>query len=93
MLITVLIVIFALIALYLGWYLLAHRNRSFLVFKPQNTPSLSHVLIFWGTELILIGVLSLVAAVLGILMFTVIILIIGCFSGTLMALTLMTYMH
>lgn len=48
MLITVLIVIFALIALYLGWYLLAHRNRSFLVFKPQNTPSLSHVLIFFG---------------------------------------------
>ncbi|WP_137597425.1 hypothetical protein [Paucilactobacillus kaifaensis] len=93
MLITVLILAFALIALYLGSYLLRHRNRPFLIFDANNNSSLSHALSFWGTELVLVGLISLAAAFIGSLTLIIIILIIGCFSGTFMALTLMTYLH
>lgn len=93
MLITILIFAFALIALYLGLYLLNHRNRTFLIFNPKSNPSLTHALTFWGFEMVVVGLLSLVAAISGSLTFIIIILIVGCFSGTFMALTLMTYLH
>lgn len=93
MLITILIFAFAIIALYLGLYLLRHRNRPFLIFDATANPSLTHVLTFWGIEMILVGVFSLMAAIWGGLTFIIIILVIGCFSGTFMALTLMTFMR
>ncbi|KIS04220.1 hypothetical protein [Paucilactobacillus wasatchensis] len=93
MLITILLIIFALIALYIGWYLVAHRNRPFLIFNPATNLSLSHAVTFWGVTMLVVGLVGLVAALINILLVTVIILVVGCFSGTLMLLSLMIFMR
>lgn len=92
MLIITLVCLFAIIALFIGGYLFTHRTRQFLIFKPQDDPTLSKVVTFWGIEMILIGIFCLIAAIIDSTLLIVIAIVLGCFSGTIMALTLMTFL-
>ena len=49
----------AVIVLYTGFYLLTHRNRKFLLFDPTSEPSLK--IIIWGSLLIILGLLTILA--------------------------------
>jgi uncharacterized membrane protein len=91
MLLTILVVLFAAIALFIGGFLFTHRQKSFLMFQPQTSPSLSKAVTFWGVEMLLVGIASLISAFMSSTIFIVSCIVIGCLSGTLLAITLMTF--
>lgn len=49
------------IVLYTGFYLLTHRNRKFLLFDPTSEPSLKIIMTIWGSLLIILGLLTILA--------------------------------
>ena len=51
----------AVIVLYTGFYLLTHRNRKFLLFDPTSEPSLKIIMTIWGSLLIILGLLTILA--------------------------------
>ena len=54
-------VLLAIIVLYTGFYLLTHRNRKFLLFNPTSEPSLKIIMTIWGSLLIILGLLTVLA--------------------------------
>lgn len=51
----------AVIVLYTGFYLLTHRNHKFLLFDPTSEPSLKIIMTIWGSLLIILGLLTILA--------------------------------
>ena len=51
----------AVIVLYTGFYLLTHRNRKFLLLDPTSEPSLKIIMTIWGSLLIILGLLTILA--------------------------------
>ena len=51
----------AVIVLYTGFYLLTHRNRKILLFDPTSEPSLKIIMTIWGSLLIILGLLTILA--------------------------------
>ena len=51
----------AVIVLYTGFYLLTHRNRKFLLFNPTSGPSLKIIMTIWGSLLVILGFLTILA--------------------------------
>ncbi|MCW3777871.1 hypothetical protein [Levilactobacillus namurensis] len=77
MVITILMILYTLLSFGIGWYFYSHRHRPFLVFHPENTPALSHVLSSGGIVLMVIGLISAVATILNNTIFISIILLVG----------------
>ena len=77
MVITILMILYTLLSFGIGWYFYSHRRRPFLVFHPENTPALSHVLSGGGIVLMVIGLISAIATILNNTIFISIILLVG----------------
>lgn len=92
-LIAILTIVFALILLFLGSYLLAHRNKPFLVFDPINQPGLKMILSFWGSEFLLVALACIVIAFINNDIWTIAVLTTGSFSGTFMLLTMTRFLY
>ncbi|HIW71251.1 MAG TPA: hypothetical protein H9875_01360 [Candidatus Levilactobacillus faecigallinarum] len=63
MAITILMIIYTVLALVIGWYFYSHRNRAFLVFHPEDSPTLSRVLKVGGILMMVIGVVAAAATI------------------------------
>lgn len=85
MLLSILMTIFGLIALFEGIFLLSHQHKSFLVFDPQKSNYLPPQLKRWGIIMTIVGILCMIAAWTNSTAFLVIMVIIGCITETLMA--------
>ncbi|QMU07931.1 hypothetical protein [Levilactobacillus suantsaii] len=77
MLITILMICYTLLSFGIGWYFYSHRRRAFLVFHPESTPALSHVLSWGGIILMIIGLIAAVATIMNNFVFISIILLVG----------------
>jgi len=75
--ITILMICYTLIALWFGWYLFSHRQRTFLVFHPESTPALSKVVATGGVLLLIVGILSAIATFLNNTVFIAAVLLVG----------------
>ncbi|HJE87145.1 hypothetical protein KB236_02055 [Levilactobacillus brevis] len=64
MVITILMICYTLLSFGIGWFAFSHRQRPFLVFHPEESSVLSHVLIICGVILMIIGVLAAVATIM-----------------------------
>lgn len=84
--------LFALIALYIGYYLVTHVRKPFLIFDPRNSRGFQIAVAIWGVEMLLVGALSLAAAFVGNVYFTTGILSVGCFSGTFLSFTFVWFL-
>lgn len=91
MLLSILMTIFGLIAVYEGVFFLTHQHKPFLIFHPEEQISLAKALKRWGLLLLIIGILCVVSAWANSTGFLVIMVIIGCIYETLMAYSLMSY--
>ncbi|WP_010622817.1 hypothetical protein ABTQ33_08980 [Paucilactobacillus suebicus] len=93
MMIQALTTLFAVIALYIGYFLVTHRNKPFLVFDPRNSKGFKTAVLIWGTEMLLVGCLTIAAAVVNSTGFIVVMLMIGCFSGTFLSFTFVWFLN
>jgi len=75
--ITILMICYTLLALGIGWYFYSHRNRSFLVFHPEESAPLSRVLSVGGILMILIGIVAAVATIMNNTIFISGVLLVG----------------
>ena len=91
--IAILTIIFALILLFLGSYLLSHRNKQFIYFDPNQQPGLKTMMTFWGAEFLLVAIVCVAVAITGNEVWTIIILTIGSFSGTFMLMTMTRFLY
>ena len=89
MLLSILMTVFGLIALYEGLFFLTHLKKPFLIFQPDEDPALAKALQIWGWLLSGVSVLACWSAWANSLAFLVIMVIIGCVLETLMAYSLM----
>ncbi|MBA2914160.1 hypothetical protein [Limosilactobacillus frumenti] len=89
MLLSILMTVFGLIALYEGVFFLTHTTKPFLVFEPNRDLALAKAIKIWGIILTIVGLLACWSAWANSLAFLVIMVIIGCVLETLMAYSLM----
>lgn len=68
--------VLGLILFYMGFYLFTHRTKTlFGVFSPKDDPALKKAMTLWAYILTILGVLTIIAAFLGILAFQITMLI------------------
>lgn len=93
MLIQALTTLFAIIALYIGYFLVTHHKKPFLLFDPRQRRGFQIAIMIWGIEMLLVGLIALVAAFVNSTGLTVAILSVGCFSGTFLSFTLVWFLN
>lgn len=91
MLLSILMTLFGLIAVFEGCFFLTHLHKPFLIFHPERQAALSKALVFWGILLLIIGILAVISAWTDSILFIVTMVIFGCICETLMAYSLMGY--
>ena len=89
MLLSILMTLFGLIAVYEGIFFLTHLHKPFLIFHPEKQSALSKSLTAWGIILLVIGILAVISAWTNSVFFSVTMVVIGCVCETLMAYSLM----
>ncbi|WP_302116722.1 hypothetical protein [uncultured Limosilactobacillus sp.] len=88
MLLSLLMTLFGLIALFEGIFLLTHIHKPFLVFDPNKSKYLAPQLKNWGIVMTIVGILCVIAGWTNSTGFLVVMVIIGCVCETLMAFTI-----
>lgn len=64
MVINILMIIFVLLALFIGGFFLKHTKKPFLVFHPESNPNLAGIVAYGGWSLIVIGIVAAIATIL-----------------------------
>ncbi|MFC6201981.1 hypothetical protein ACFP1L_08880 [Lactiplantibacillus nangangensis] len=54
--ITLLLLVYTLIAAGLGYYLVRHQNKRFLTFDPTQSPTVQHVARYGGSLMLLVAI-------------------------------------
>ncbi|WP_412989989.1 hypothetical protein ACLJJ6_03140 [Pediococcus siamensis] len=92
MLVTALMILFALILGVIGTYLYRHQQRPFLLFDPTETPALQELLRIGGLALILMAIIAFVIAWTHVTLLIGLILLLGCLSTSLILILLMNFL-
>lgn len=85
MLLSILMTVFGLVALFEGLFLLTHLHKAFLVFDPTKSNYLPGQMKGWGIVMTIVGVLCVIAAWTNSIAFIVSMVVIGCIAETMMA--------
>lgn len=86
--------VLGLILLYMGFYLFTHRTKKlFGVFSPKDDPALKKAMTLWAYILTILGVLTIIAAFLGILTFQITMLILDAILVFIMSILMPTYLR
>lgn len=83
MLINILVCIFIIITLFIGGYLLTHRNNIFMTMNPKETPTLHNIMFYGGILCLIIGILEIIALISQNSIFIIISLILAMVSVTI----------
>lgn len=86
------IFLLSLIIIFIGSYLWLHRKKNFLIFSPQNIPSLSTFLTIFGITLISMGVITLIISLVSNLTTFLITMIIDVFLIMILTFFLLSYL-
>ncbi|WP_157945063.1 hypothetical protein [Apilactobacillus quenuiae] len=92
MIITILMTIFTIILLIIGLYLYKHRNKPFMLLRPENNQLLSSMVKYYGIIFIGLSIMSLISVIINIMYFIITILIISCIMSLVMELTLIKFL-
>lgn len=90
--ITLLLVIYTLIAAFLAYYLLAHQNRPFLTFDPTEKASVRHAAQYGGWLMAVVAVASAVTIFVQSTALIAIVLASGCLVMMAVGMLLMSFM-
>ncbi|AVL00282.1 hypothetical protein [Pediococcus inopinatus] len=82
MIISILMVLFAILLGTIGVYLYRHQQRPFLLFDPTNQPALQELLRIGGIALCLMAIIAFVVAWTHVIILICIILLLGCCTST-----------
>jgi hypothetical protein len=82
MLVHILMFIFSLIILYIGFYLYSHRTKDFMLFKPTTNSVLSTTLSLFGKVIMIIGIITLILGFFDNSVTILAALVLGIFSTT-----------
>lgn len=93
MLITIITLIFALIAIFEGGFLLLHRHKPFMTIDPRKNPVSSAIITAWGIIMLAAGIVTAIAAFVNTTAFILTMVIITCLLETLMALMISRLMN
>lgn len=86
--------VLGLILFYMGFYLFTHRTKKlFGVFSPKDDPALKKAMTLWAYILTILGVLTIIAAFLGILAFQITMLILDAILVFIMSILMPTYLR
>lgn len=82
-----------LILLYMGYFLFKHQNRVFFgVFDPTKDPSLKKAVTIWAYILTILGVLTIISALIDILLFQVVMLVLDAILVLVLSFVMPTYL-
>lgn len=93
MLLTIVTVIFALIAVFEGGFLLLHRHRPFMTIDPEKNPASQAIITAWGIIMLAAGIVTVIAAFSNRISFIIIMVVVTCLLETLMALMISQLMN
>lgn len=82
MLVSALMILFAIILGIIGTFLYRHQQRTFLLFNPIDNLPLQELLRIGGLALILMAIIAFVVAWTHVLILIGLILLLGCLSTT-----------
>lgn len=88
MLLSLLVTLFGLIALFEGLFFLTHLHKPFMIFDPLASKFIANQLKIWGGIMTIIGLVTIGAAWTNSTIFIVIMVILGCLLETQMAFSL-----
>ena len=91
--ITLLLVLYTLIAGWLSYYLLTHQSRPFLFFDPNKAPTIKHVARYGGSLMLLVTLACLAAIFAQTTMLIAIVLPSGSLIMMAIALILVSFMQ
>ncbi|WP_103851670.1 hypothetical protein [Lactiplantibacillus plantarum] len=91
--ITLLLVIYTLIAGWLSYYLLMHQSRPFLFFDPNKAPTIKHVARYGGGLMLLVTIACFVTIFVQATMLIAIVLASGSLIMMAIALILVSFMQ
>lgn len=87
----ILLLAFAAIVIFIGYFMWSHRNRDFWLLAPTTTPSLAKILQYYGIFLILMGLATLIATLLQAVLPAVLLMIIDSFAIAALSLLMLVY--
>ncbi len=93
MIINILVGIAALIAFFIGYYLLSHLQTQLFEIDVQKNPQLAHAAKVGGITFIILGILAILAIIIQNDIFTLIILLGTTFAGTILELIIMNIIN
>ena len=93
MLLTIITIIFALIALFEGCFLLLHRKKPFMTIDPTKNPAVTSIITAWGVIMLAVGILTVIAAVVNTTAFIITMVVIAVLLQTIMTLTISRLMN
>ncbi|WP_338230853.1 hypothetical protein [Lactiplantibacillus paraxiangfangensis] len=91
--ITLMLIIYTLIAGWIGYYLVSHQSRPFLTFDPNQTPTVKHVARYGGSLMLLVAVGSAVTVFFQSTVWIAIVLASGCLIMMAVGLLLVSFMQ
>ncbi|RRK10765.1 hypothetical protein D1831_05530 [Lactiplantibacillus garii] len=91
--ITLLLVVYTLIAAWIGYYLFSHQSRPFLTFDPTKTPTVKHIARYGGGLMLLVAVGSAVTIFIQSTVWIAIVLASGCLIMMAIGLLLVSFMQ
>ena len=91
--ITLLLIVYTLIAAWLGYYLFSHQARPFLFFDPNKAPTIKHVARYGGGLMLLVAVACVVTIFIQTTMLIAIVLASGSLIMMAIALILVSFMQ
>ncbi|MFD1421930.1 hypothetical protein [Lactiplantibacillus songbeiensis] len=90
--ITVLLVLYTLIAALLGYYLVSHQSKPFLTFDPTKTPAVHTIARYGGSLMLIVAVASAITIFMQSTAFIALTLASGCIIMMGVGLFLMSFM-
>ncbi|WP_318765795.1 hypothetical protein [Lactiplantibacillus carotarum] len=91
--ITVLLILYTLIAAWIGYYLVSHQSRPFLSFDPTTTPTVKHVARYGGSLMLLVAVGGAITVFIQSMVWIAIVLASGSLIMMAIGLLLVSFMQ
>lgn len=93
MIIRILLAILSLLLVTIGYYLFSHRNKNFMIFKPETNSVLSSILLIFGLIISIEGLIGLAAIIFFIPIFYAILVVLFCLTVGALTVTLSFFMR
>ncbi|MHC9536730.1 hypothetical protein ACVQ8P_02900 [Dellaglioa sp. BT-FLS60] len=93
MLIRILLAILSVLLLTIGYYLFSHRNKNFMIFKPETNSILRSILLIFSLIISIESLIGLVSVLIFIPIFCGLLVALACLTVGALTIILSFFMH